>query len=191
MDHKQETNNTSNMFAIFQDNGTKCTLKSAISPSNEESMINQCECLKRLVFGLSFYEKQRNKTSKHSLISFMNEIYPINQFIDDIKHYKVEHGNDNHLLSQLQQELISNTDLKFDKCTLEKCNYTNRHFTRNDNNNNEQRTVSITDKDENESNDDLYNMYALEFDNFHFNLMHIFNSYFRIKTDENGIIDRK
>ena len=109
MDHKPETMNTSDMFKVFQDNGTKCRLESPISPSNEESIINQCEYLKRLVFGLSFYEKQRNKTSKHSLILFMNEIYPINQFIDDIKHYKVEHGNDNHLLLQLQQELISNT----------------------------------------------------------------------------------
>jgi len=167
------------IMSAFIENRTNCKLKSPISPSNQSLIIDQCDYLRRLVFALHFYQENRDKTSKHSLSSFMTDTYPITRFIDDIKHYKTQHANDNQLLHQLQQQLSSSdVDLKFDECSLEKCKYSLRHFSRD--NKDEDKTEYESDRD------DLLSLYSLKLDNLHFNLCHLFDSGFRYKFETNN-----
>ena len=141
------------------------------SSSSDIDLITNCDSLKRLTLGLNIYQLLRNDTkSKPSLSLFLNETYKINQFIDDIKHFKVEHATHNKQLYQIKKEILSSKQLKFKKCTLDKCKYTHRHF---------QREKKEINNQNNQETDNFIKFYCLKMDNIHFNIFHLFESGFR------------
>ena len=152
-----------------------CDLQTGKKRDNKTPIIEQCPYLKRLVYASYFYEGNRNNAS---LSSFLNEVYPIIRFIDDIKHYKFFHCNDNELLAALQNQLLESKEFRFTRCALDKCEYSTRHFSRGDT-----REISLS-KDKSEGPDALLDMYGLEMDNLHFNLWHLFDAGFRTLLSE-------
>lgn len=171
-----QTNNIerADRFKIFNQSETNCNLKS--STIHQIPIITQCPYLERLTSALHYYQQNRsNLDNDDNLLSiFMIKIYPMTHFINDMKHYKTKHANDDNLLHQLQNQLLSSsTNYKFTKCSVETCKYSYRHFSRMSNN----------DKDENKSQskekDPLIKLYSLEMDNLHFNLFHLSHIGFR------------
>ena len=145
-------------------------------PSSSD-IINQCQYLQRLIFGLIMYENLRNKTSKHSLSLFLNETYKIEVFLNDIKHYIMKHGNNTKQVEQIRNEMISSSDYNFTKCSLSECAYTVRHFDREKNEENTVKNAADID-------DPFINFYSLQFDNVHFNVMHLIDAGFRVTFEE-------
>ena len=153
------------MFKIFKENGINCNGKS----SSSSSIVNKCDYVHRLILSLKFYQTSMKQNSKPSLKLFLSETYPAHLFIDDIKHYKKYHCNDNEDILIIKNELINL--FGFSDCKLSDCSYSLRHFGR------EKRIKKEEQKNDNSSYIDFY---TLQLDNFHFNLMHLFDSGFRI-----------
>ena len=89
------------MIQIFKKNGTNCNGKSS------SSIINKCDYVQRLILSLKFYQISINKHSKHSLNLFLSEIYGAHSFIDDMKHYKQCHCNDNEEILKIKNAMIN------------------------------------------------------------------------------------
>ena len=91
---------------------------------------NGCQFLKRLIVGLSIYQKYRKNKNENLLSLFLNKTYKINTFIDDIKHFKINHCQNNQHLQRIRNEIMSSSYFELEECNLENCGHSLRHFGR-------------------------------------------------------------
>ena len=86
------------------------------SSNSSSEIIPNCDSLKRLTLALSIYQIVRNRNDEEEINSFANNVYPISQFTDDIKHFQCLHANDNQPLHQIKCTLLSSPDFVFNEC---------------------------------------------------------------------------
>ena len=132
-----------------------------------------CISIKRLLSCLKYYKAlniPNNIQNKEIFLRFMGEIYK-EQILDDF-HHLVKHHQ--HQLEEIRRYAIN--VYKFNKCDINSCHFTLRHFRVNDNNNTKEMDTN-------------YTFYAGTMDSLHLYLFHLFDLSLRTpqdtKNDEN------
>ena len=131
----------------------------------------KCVATQRLLVSLKYYSQLdiKNNQENHEIFcNFMDEIYQ-HQIHDDYHHFIRFHQNE---LQAITSFAINNYG--FTKCDLSTCHYSDRHFRTNS------ASSQIT------SNDPIKysNIYIETMDSFHFYLMHLYESSFRISPTQ-------
>eukprot|EP01084_Bolivina_argentea_P309494 535347_1 len=146
---------------ILHGNQRKCNLQDYIDEWNSTDIVSRCSHLSRVCYALKYYQsllasKEVNHLNRRNeFIQFCTTSY--SHCLNDYVHVICMHGNFMHKISQ---ELQSGYGFK--KCVdLNKCKCTERHFSREQNSQNENR-------DENH-----YNFYIHIFDTLHFYIYHL------------------
>eukprot|EP01084_Bolivina_argentea_P184064 317526_1 len=145
-------------------------MKCNVHVNESDNIIEQCQCLKRLVFALMYYNVNKSNTKECN--EFCLSIYR-HKLLDDYHHLLCKHQNH---LEQIKQELIYKYG--FTDCKIKDCPFSHRHFSENRRNN-------VNEETNNEEHYKVIAFYEQEYDSLHFQLFHMFDIGYRFKTKQN------
>eukprot|EP01084_Bolivina_argentea_P264636 448333_1 len=152
---------------LFKQNETKCN----VTANESNNIIDECEYLKRLVFGLRYYNNIHKNNTK-AWNEFCLNIYS-HKLLDDYHHLLGKHQDN---LEQIKQELIKKHG--FTDCKVNDCQFSHRHF-------NENRRKNVNQETNDEENGNVIGFYEQEYDSLHFQLFHLFDVGYRFKVTQN------
>eukprot|EP01084_Bolivina_argentea_P293463 504724_1 len=131
---------------------------------DNNNIIDNCQCLQRLSYALKYYSN-KDKLEK-DWINFCVTVYG-HQMLDDYSHLLSTHYQH---VEQIKYDLINNCG--FEKCSIENCKFSDRHFNRE----------KIEKRQDH--NFQKIDIYQQECDSLHFNLFHLFDVGYRFKLQE-------
>eukprot|EP01084_Bolivina_argentea_P036215 67035_1 len=161
--HAQQPQNI--QLNSFKRDGNKC------NENANDNIIDECDSLKRLVFGLMYQRDYKNSDKLWN--EFCLNVYG-HKMLDDYHHLLFKHQNK---LDQIKNELIKKYGLS--DCQMQQCQFSLRHFSQN-------RSRNVKEEKKDEKNDELIALYDQEYDSLHFNLFHLFDIGYRFKKQQNN-----
>ena len=136
----------------------------------------KCSSISRLLSSLNYFTSLNPKINveyQSKFTEFMTDVY--NKLIlDDFHHLIHLHG---HNIQEIVQYSLSINQYQYTQCDLDQCQFSNRHYRIND---------------ENEAELDMkFNFYVDVLDSLHFYSHHLYDTGFRTKYDNDPVDDNK
>eukprot|EP01084_Bolivina_argentea_P221203 374706_1 len=136
---------------------------------NNASLIDNCECLRRLSVAMKYFRLViDDDENKETVIRFCQNVYKNKNLLHDYYHVIKQHNDD---LTQIHTELITNYE--FDSCSINQCHNVKRYYVK--------KVLEETVKE----NDEMYQFYVDLFDQLHYFIYHLYDVGLRVEIMEN------
>ena len=152
-------------------NNKKCT---TICNEND-NIVDMCSSLQRLITAHNYYkllDVKNIKDDQEEFCKFINNIY-IHILLNDYEHLMMAHRDDLYAINQIVMKQASDSS---SVCQLKDCQFTSRHYRRDDHVNNDEKEEKTHDYES----DGLLSFYCSLFDGIHFYLYHCFECGLRV-----------